>query len=163
MIKQGVADTHGYGIVKLMANQLYSLVRRRFVNHIIQMSDRGQHHHYTISNQSHPSDYSLHLVIHFVTTFLIHTTEIFNKLFLQIRGKRKGIITLPYKFLMQMTEFISQQFEHGILGLRNVACGKHISYTSFEVDNIETKATHQSVLCIRYQSSYLFRSSSQSD
>ena len=48
-----------------------------------------------------------------------------------------------------MAEFISQQFEHGILGLRNVACGKHISYTSFEADNIETKATHQSVLRIR--------------
>ena len=61
-----------------------------------------------------------------------------------------------------MAEFISQQFEHGILGLGNVACGKHISYTSFEADNIETKATHQSVLCIRYQSSYLFWSSSQS-
>ena len=60
-----------------------------------------------------------------------------------------------------MAEFISQQFEHGILGLGNVACGKHISYTSFEADNIETKATHQSVLCIRYQSSYLFWSSSQ--
>ena len=62
-----------------------------------------------------------------------------------------------------MAELISQQFEHSILGLRNVACGKHISYATFEADNIETKAAHQSVLRIRYQPSYLFGSSSQSD
>ena len=61
-----------------------------------------------------------------------------------------------------MVEFISQQFEHGILGLGNVACGKHISYASLEANNIEIKAAHQSVLRIRYQSSYLFGSSNQS-
>ena len=62
-----------------------------------------------------------------------------------------------------MAELISQQFEHSILGLGNVACGKHISYTSLEANDIETKTAHQTVFCIRYQFSYLFGSSSQSD
>ena len=61
-----------------------------------------------------------------------------------------------------MAEFISQQFEHCIFRLRNIACGKHISYTSLEADDIEAKTAHQSVLRIRYQPSYLFGSSSQS-
>ena len=64
------------------------------------MPDSSQHHHYTIGNQPHPTDYTLHFVIYFVTTFIIHPTEIFYKMFLQIRGKRKGIITLPNKFFM---------------------------------------------------------------
>ena len=73
MIKQGVANTHGYGIVKLMANQLYSLVRRRFVNHIIQMSDRGQHPQKRAS----------------ILSLAIHRTE------RNTTTKQRGIIRIP--------------------------------------------------------------------
>ena len=62
-----------------------------------------------------------------------------------------------------MVEFIPHQFEHGILGLGNIICGKHVSYTSLETNDIKTETAHQTVFRIRYQFPYLFGSSSQSD
>lgn len=58
------------------------------MRHILQMPDSSQHHHYTIGNQPHPTDYTLHFVIYFVTTFIIHPTEIFYKMFLQSYYKK---------------------------------------------------------------------------
>ena len=62
-----------------------------------------------------------------------------------------------------MAEFIPHQFEHGILGLGNIICGKHISDTTLKTNDIKTETAHQTVFRIWYQFPYLFGSSSQSD
>ena len=66
-----------------------------------------------------------------------------------------------HELFMQMTEAVAQYAEHGILGLGNIACGKHISDTTLKTDDVKTESAHQSVLRIGYQPSYLFRRSGQ--
>ena len=90
MIEQCIANVHGNEIVGLLANQLDNAIRIRLhIVRILQMADSGQYRHDAVSNQSHPSDYALHPVVHFVTTFFIHPTKVFDELFLQSRGKGK--------------------------------------------------------------------------
>ena len=113
---------------------------------------------------AHPSDYTLHLVIYFVTTFLIHPTEIFYKVFLQIRGKRKGIIALSDKFFNADGRILSPNSLNMAFWIGKLSfAGKHVSYTSLETNDIKTETAHQTVFRIRYQFPYLFGSSSQSD
>ena len=42
-----------------------------------------------------------------------------------------------HELFMQMTETVAQYTEHGILGLGNVACGKHISDTTLKTDDVK--------------------------
>ena len=60
------------------------------------------------------------------------------------------------ELFMQVAEAIAQYPEHGVLGLRNVVCGKHIPDATLEADDVETETAHQSVLRIGYQPPYLF-------
>ena len=55
-----------------------------------------------------------------------------------------------HELFMQKTETVAQYTEHGILGLGNVACGKHISDTTLKTDDVKTESAHQSVLRIGY-------------
>ena len=90
MIEQRIADIHGNKVVRLVANQPDNTIRiHLYIVHVFQMPDSGQYHHDAISNQPYASDYALHLVVHFVTTFFIYPAKIFDELFLQNRGKGK--------------------------------------------------------------------------
>ena len=55
-----------------------------------------------------------------------------------------------HELFMQMTEAVAQYTEHGILGLGNIACGKHIPDATLKADNVETESAHQSVFRIGY-------------
>lgn len=68
-----------------------------------------------------------------------------------------------HELFMQMTEAVAQYTEHGILGLGNIACGKHIPDATLKTNDVKTEAAHKPVLRIGYQPAHLFGRSGQSN